>query len=76
MVKHDASIDGFSPKFWSLDRYFYRGIVHIKRRSYAKFKTPVSDVPIDPYGVHNFGVSSPRVIFFDVYEFPLFINNK
>jgi hypothetical protein len=35
------------------------------------------DVPTYPNGAHmTFGVSSPRVRFWDVRVFPLFLNNK
>ena len=34
------------------------------------------ETPIYPNGAHNFGASSPRVKFLDVWSFPLFLNNK
>ena len=34
------------------------------------------ETPIYPNEAHNFGTSSPRVRFFEVSIFPLFLNNK
>ena len=46
------------------------------RDQMPKLRPQEVETLIYPNGTHNFGTSSPRVSFLDVYSFTLFLNNK